>query len=342
MTMAAQTLEQGGNLLSRRTADAALGQRGRVFVVGNGDLMERTLASETAATGWDSYTAENVAAALDRLAASGFDVVVSDTSIPVQESLEQLERARAYDLELTETAHAVLDGALSALWLAFQPIVSVEGQDIVAYEALMRSHDERLPHPGAILEAAERLDRIHDVGRVVWRRAAERIAMLDRGLDVFVNLHARDLSNPELYDPTAPLSRHAHRVVLEITERAALDGLSDIDARLDRLRGLGYRLAVDDLGAGFSGLSSLVRLCPHIVKIDMSLVRDVHLDEVKQRIVGTLLRLCETMSIGVVVEGVENRHEANALIGLGARMLQGYHYGRPAEDFLPVPLDAFL
>ena len=87
-------------------------------------------------------------------------------------------------------------------------------------------------------------------------------------------------SNPgiddhELFSPAAPLSRIASRVVLEITERASLDELGDVAPRLAQLRGLGFRIAIDDLGAGYAGLTSFAQLEPEVVKVDMSLVRGI-------------------------------------------------------------------
>src|SRR5207253_2538837 len=85
-----------------------------------------------------------------------------------------------------------------------------------------------------------------------------------------------DLLDEHLLDPASPLSAHAAKVVLEITERAGLDEVKDARARVESLKRMGYRIAVDDLGAGYAGLTSFAQLEPHIVKLDMSLVRNVH------------------------------------------------------------------
>lgn len=152
--------------------------------------------------------------------------------------------------------------ALDTLHPAFQPIVDWSARRVIAYEALMRSAEPMLPHPGAVLGAAERLDRVFDVGRAMRARTVADAARLPGEADIFVNLHPRELLDDELYDAGAPLSEHAGRVVLEITERATLDHVPNVEARVARLRKLGFRLAIDDLGAGYAGLNSLVQLQP--------------------------------------------------------------------------------
>jgi EAL domain-containing protein (putative c-di-GMP-specific phosphodiesterase class I)/CheY-like chemotaxis protein len=226
-----------------------------------------------------------------------------------------------------------LDRALESLWMAYQPIVSPLEQKTFGYEALLRSREPVLPHPGAVLEAAERLDRVHDVGRAVRGRVADTISQTHGPSTFFVNLHARDLLDESLLSPSSPLSRVASRVVLEITERASLDGVSDVRSRIKALRDLGFRLAVDDLGAGYAGLSSFANIEPEVVKIDMSLVRGVDSSAVKRQIVEKLSALARELGIIVVAEGVESASERDALRSIGCDLLQGYLFAKPAFPF---------
>jgi EAL domain-containing protein (putative c-di-GMP-specific phosphodiesterase class I) len=216
--------------------------------------------------------------------------------------------------------------------MAYQPIVSVSERRVVAYEALMRTSEPSLPFPGAILRAAERLDRCEDVGRRVRQRVAETLAA-SPDVDVFVNLHVQDLLDETLYASDSPLAPHAKRVVLEITERSAVDDITDLKDRIGRLRSLGFRIAIDDLGAGFAGLTSFAQLEPDVVKIDMSLARDVHRQPVKQKLVGSIASVCRDLGITMVVEGVETVEERNALVELGSPLLQGYLFARPGKAF---------
>ncbi len=228
---------------------------------------------------------------------------------------------------------AAFGRALEGLWMAFQPIVLWPWKTIHGYEALLRSNEPLLPHPGAILDAAERLGRINVLGRKVRGAVAARVDEIPADMKCFVNLHPRELLDEELYAADAPLSRVAGRVVLELTERAALDAVDDVQARVAALRKLGYRIAVDDLGAGYAGLTAFAELKPEVVKLDMSLVRGIHLDEVKQKLVGSIVAVCRDMRLAIVAEGVETVEERDALAGLGAELLQGYLFAKPGKPF---------
>jgi len=227
---------------------------------------------------------------------------------------------------------ASFEKARGGLWSAFQPIVTRDGE-LYGYEALMRSRDKTLPHPGAILDAAERLGELRDLGRRMRDLAARpMVASPEHGV-LFVNLHPRDLEDDRLVSPEALLSTMASRVVLEITERASVDSISDLRDRVTALRARGFRIAVDDLGAGYAGLTSFALLEPDIVKIDMSLVRDIDSDSTKQRLILSVVSLCRELGIEIVGEGVETQAERDKLCELGCDLLQGYLFAKPSEAF---------
>jgi len=241
---------------------------------------------------------------------------------------------RVGDRAGVETA---LDRALSTLWMAYQPIVSTDTGVVFACEALMRSDESVLPHAGAVLNAAQRTDRLREVGRVVRERvAADLTAAGELDPCVFVNLHAEDLNDPTLTSLSAPLSPFARRIVLEITERASLDQIRGVAEKVERLRALGFRIALDDLGAGYAGLSSLTQLEPDFVKLDMSLVRDVHESSVKRRLIRAVVDLCHDMGKQVIAEGVETPAEHATLAALKCDLLQGYLFARPGRELTAV------
>jgi EAL domain-containing protein (putative c-di-GMP-specific phosphodiesterase class I) len=146
---------------------------------------------------------------------------------------------------------------------------------------------------------------------------------------VFVNLHAMELADNSLLAADAPLSRHARRVVLEITERAPLEEIKDVAARVGRLRSLGYRIAVDDLGAGYAGLTSFAHLEPEVVKVDMSLIRGIDQSPMKQKLLGSIVSLCRDLGIEIIAEGIETTAERDALVRVGGDLCQGYLFARP-------------
>ncbi|HEX3595702.1 MAG TPA: EAL domain-containing response regulator, partial [Polyangiaceae bacterium] len=134
--------------------------------------------------------------------------------------------------------------AIETLWMAYQPIVDFETRTVFGYEALLRSAEPALPNPGAVIEAATRLGRLHDVGRAVRAIAASPMTRVAADVLLFVNLHARDLEDPALTEPSSALAQIAARVVLEITERASLDDVRDARAHVATLRQMGFRIAI--------------------------------------------------------------------------------------------------
>jgi EAL domain-containing protein (putative c-di-GMP-specific phosphodiesterase class I)/ActR/RegA family two-component response regulator len=227
--------------------------------------------------------------------------------------------------------------AVDGLWVAYQPIVHANplGQ-LYGYEALMRSDEPLLSTPPAVIAAAERLGRLKHVGRRVRERGAAPFAGQSGGPNLFVNLHPADLTDPALTDAESPLCRMASRVILEVTERAALTSIRNLRHATARLREAGYRIALDDLGSGFAGLNSFALLEPDLVKIDMALIRDLHLSRTKQKLVRSLVTLGHDMGIQVVAEGVEIEAERDLLVELECDFLQGYLFGRPGSLTPPV------
>jgi EAL domain-containing protein (putative c-di-GMP-specific phosphodiesterase class I)/CheY-like chemotaxis protein len=232
------------------------------------------------------------------------------------------------------TLEAHFERALAELWMAFQPIVKCPGPIVYGYEALMRSNEPVLNRPDLLLQAAERLGRVHELGRKVRRLVAEAVPHTPPDSLVFANLHSVDLNDEDLVAPHAALSAHADRVVLEITERSSLDRVPDVRSRIAALRNMGFRIAIDDLGAGYAGLSSFGQLEPDIVKLDMSLVRGIDASPRKRSIVRSMIEVCtDELGTEVVCEGVETQAEHDALAELGAKLFQGYLFGRPERAF---------
>ncbi|MCE9577718.1 MAG: EAL domain-containing protein [Deltaproteobacteria bacterium] len=226
---------------------------------------------------------------------------------------------------------------LAGIAMHFQPIVVASDLTLFAYESLLRSTDRSLPHPGAILDAAEKLERVTKLGRIVRQRVAQVFASAPpaRGL-VFVNLHALDLFDKALSSPFSPLTKIAHRVVLEITERNSLDDMRDVRYRIAELRELGFRVAVDDLGGGHARMNLLTPLDCDFVKLDMSLVRDCDSHPMKQRLIASIVELCRDQGMKVIGEGVETAAEAATLVSLGTDLLQGYLLGKPGLPWVEV------
>ena len=221
-----------------------------------------------------------------------------------------------------------LDRALCGLHMAYQPIVRASGE-VFGYETLARTAERTLPHPGALFHAAERLGRMQEVGRAARDAVARTMRAVPDEQAIFVNIHASDLTDEALFTATAPLASSSARVVVEITERAALEQVANVRSRIRALRAMGFRIALDDLGAGYAGLTSFALVEPEIVKLDMALIRDVDREPLKRRLIESIQRVCAESGILVVAEGVETEGERDTVVGLGCDLLQGYFLGRP-------------
>lgn len=233
-----------------------------------------------------------------------------------------------------------LDETLAAglLEMAAQPIVRF-GDDgthaIGAYEALLRPGHPVWDQPGPLLDAAERQSRMGELGSIVAALAARWLERIPEPARLFVNLHPHQLADPaRLERELAPLLPHARRVVLEITERSRLVDLGGWEETVAHVGALGFAIAVDDLGAGWSSLDILALVQPEFIKIDMSLVRGVDAAPRKRRLVELVHGFAEATGAHVVAEGVETAAEAGALLDVGVRWMQGFWFGRP-ESWRP-------
>lgn len=232
----------------------------------------------------------------------------------------------------SESLDAAFDRALATVRMVFQPILRAADGSLYGYEALLRTSDPVLSNPGAILEAAEKLSKIHALSRRIRTLTAQRFS---RGDDadaprvIFVNLHADDFVDENLASSHSALAPLSDRVVFEITERASVGEIPDIRARVAELRELGYRIAIDDLGAGHSRSNLFRPMDTDFVKLDMSLVRGIERDASKRELIASIIRSCRQQEIAVIGEGIESAEEAAGLTELGCDLLQGFYFGRP-------------
>lgn len=222
--------------------------------------------------------------------------------------------------------------AIAGLWMAYQPIVARDGT-LFGYEALLRTEDPT-SDPGTMLDAATRLDRLPQLAAAVRNHIAADLHKADPGWTIFVNFHPFDLLDPlAIGVDEAPYAGVQQQIVVEITERTTLDAIADVGARIDRLRAHGYRIAIDDLGAGYAGLSSFLHLRPDVVKFDMNLTRGIDGDRLRRQLVASMTTMCHELGVQVVAEGVETKAEHETLLELGCDLLQGYYICRPQRPF---------
>lgn len=228
---------------------------------------------------------------------------------------------------------ASFNKGMDALWIAYQPLVLCSPRMLYGYEALLRTAEPTIPHPGEFFRMAEQLNRVHELGRAIRASVAGTIDQAPEEVHLFVNLHPTDLLDDDLYSRRAPLTQVAPRIVLEITERASIDQIKDVRDRVSMLKEMGFRVAVDDLGAGYAGLTSLAHLEPEVAKLDMSLIRDIDKNNTKAELVRSLADVCGKLNMMVVAEGIETLAERDTVTKFGCDILQGFLLGKPARPF---------
>jgi diguanylate cyclase (GGDEF)-like protein len=225
---------------------------------------------------------------------------------------------------------------------AYQPIVEIAtpAWRAHAYEALCRPIDERFRSPVELFRAAEDAGQILPLGRVLRELCTEPLGNLAEPTLLFVNLHPYELNDPRLLDGETALARHASRIVFEITETAEIHDFGRTRDLLAKLRTQGYRVALDDLGSGYSGLNLLAMLEPDYVKLDIGMVRQIRGNQRTARLVRHLIDFARGEEMKVIAEGIETSEEFAAVHALGVTLMQGYYFARPAPPFIDVTTKA--
>jgi EAL domain-containing protein (putative c-di-GMP-specific phosphodiesterase class I)/CheY-like chemotaxis protein len=260
------------------------------------------------------------AVALGELARAKRDALVGGARKTVSLS----ERA---DLE------AVLKRAYDTIRIAFQPVVSLKSKSLLGYEALMRCDETLFASYGALLAASERVAWRPIMARTIYQRIAAACSDLPDNAVLFVNVHPWDAQEGLLTGPEAPLEPLAQSIVLEIGDRTPQAHLDAFAISVPALRGAGFRIAVDDLGTGGSGMVSFGKLSPDFVKLDRKLISALDTDEANAKMTRGMYALCRELGVPVIAEGVETVAERDALVKIGADLAQGHAFGEPSATF---------
>ncbi len=220
----------------------------------------------------------------------------------------------------------------------FQPIVSAKDGSIFAYEALMRSGEEFRLSPLTILTHAEALDRLQDVEKCTMfntlRFAKENQRQL-AGKLLFINsipaCTLPDADFEQLYQLYGDIMKN---IVVEFTEQTEASS-SQLKTLLERSQRCGFKVAIDDYGTGYSNISNLLTFMPNVVKIDRSLIMNIHKDKRKKHFTRNIIDYAHDNNFMALAEGVELTEELQTVIGMGVDLIQGYYTAKPSADIIP-------
>ncbi len=241
---------------------------------------------------------------------------------PGKEALEALIRAGAVDV-------------------VFQPIVDVVGVRVAGCEVLTRPHaSSGFANPSVLFDCAAEHGLLWELERLTREKAFAAAAGWDADTLLFVNCSPQVFADERFADElVGALSRTAGltapRVVLEITERSEQSYVAGLAQQVARLKSAGFQIAIDDVGAGTSGLNRMMLLRPHWLKLDRELVRGLESDRVVRNLIRFLVHFARLSGVRIIAEGIERPGELEALVELGVGHVQGYLLSRPvARDQL--------
>ena len=220
--------------------------------------------------------------------------------------------------------------------MAFQPIVDPAKREIYAYEALVRGKQGQ--------GAYEVLSMIDSTNRYTFDQACRATAIeLAAKLGITSMLSINFLPNAIYRAETcirATLTAAAHygfdtsKLMFEVTEGEQVSDGAHLRSIFEEYKRQGFTTAIDDFGAGHSGLNILAEFQPDVIKLDMALTRDIDKDPVRRAIVTAVVTMCKDLNIEMVAEGIESKEEFHTLQDLGVGLFQGYYFAKPAFEAL--------
>lgn len=220
----------------------------------------------------------------------------------------------------------------------FQPIISLKNGEIYGYEALCRGPAETpFVNPEALFEFATERKRLWELELLCRTTALERYASLQLEGKLFLNVNPNIMSDNRFRegftkDYLSQFSIDPDAIVFEITENEAIRNIDHFQQTVDHYKNQQYRVAIDDVGSGYSGLNIITDVHPHFLKLDMHLIRNIDHDETKQSLVKSLVDFANLSNIFIIAEGIETTAELLTLIKFGIHYGQGYLIQRPSPQ----------
>lgn len=246
-------------------------------------------------------------------------------------------RAFRHLMESKEAIQELIIG--EAVTTVFQPIVKLKDKTVIGYEALSRGPaGTPYENPYLLFEMAREVDLVFELDRVCRRKALNNARDLKKGQSLFINclptaVHDPEFKGENLNTFLERLSLNPMRIVLEISEHDAIENLEIFREAIRYYSDIGFAVAIDDIGSGYSSLEAVMELKPNFLKLDISLIRGIHQNTLKQELVRGLISLSNQMQSQVVAEGIESHEELKMLLKLGIPFGQGYLIAKGGSVF---------
>jgi EAL domain-containing protein (putative c-di-GMP-specific phosphodiesterase class I) len=240
---------------------------------------------------------------------------------------------KADDLQVRERLQDII--VRERVVTAYQPILLLKDRTVLGFEALSRgARGTGLETADVLFTAAADHELLVELDRLCRARALLSSGRIPSSARVFVNTLPATIRDPQfrgkpLIDFLDRAQVAPDRIVIEITEKLVIENYNLFREAMVYFTDLGMSFAVDDVGAGYSGLESIARLKPQFLKIDTSLVRDVHASLVNREMVKAIISLGRGIGATVIAEGIHTEHEARALLAMGVDYGQGFYLAKP-------------
>ncbi len=220
----------------------------------------------------------------------------------------------------------------------YQPIVDYKKQVILGYESLVRGpSDSALHNPVMLFDMARRTGSLTELDLLCKRTGIQGFKAKRLPGKLFLNTTPQGLLEPGhrtglTLEYLRELGLKPENVVIELTEQYQMTDSHVLSNALQHYREMGFEIAIDDLGAGYSGLTRWAELRPEYVKIDRHFIQNIHTDAVKQSFVRSIIDIAKELNCKVIAEGIESREESQMLMDMGICYGQGYYFGRPQSN----------
>ncbi len=226
--------------------------------------------------------------------------------------------------------------------IVLQPVISLRDGSILGYEALSRGpEDSPLKNPDAMFGVASETGKLWELEQLCRTKALEKVHQNDFPYKLFLNVNASVIHDDKFKlgftkEYLKSYNIDPSKILFEISEKNAISNLDGFRRTIDHYKSQNYEIAIDDAGAGYSGLNLITDVHPHYIKLDMQLVRNIDKDTYKKSLVTSLHEFCCLTNVALIAEGIETESEMRTLIEIGVQYGQGYFIQHPESEIRPI------